>query len=173
MTERTWPLAEITDHLDQVAGLESGSRAFARFVLDHGIEWGSQPLPDCYEGGIPRRCFGNCQDILFSRQGRAEGLVYVEGYACSGLLSFAFPTLHAWLVDPDGSVVDPTWEDPDTSTYFGVPFTPEYVRRATRESHLGISLIDNFDDRWKLLRTPGMTEEAVLRLDTSPLRMAR
>lgn len=172
-SQRIWPLTEITGYLEQIAGMESSNRSFGRFVLDYGAEWASQAVPRQYEGGIPKRCFGNCQEILFSKQGREDGLTYIEGYACSGGVKIPFPTLHAWLVDPDGNVIDPTWEDAETSTYYGVPFTPEYVRRATREAHVGISLIDNFESRWELLRKPELAEEAVLQLDVQTLGVAR
>jgi len=157
-----WALSEITDYLGDIAGLESSSRAFARFILDYGKEWESQRFSGGYSAGISRRCFGNAQDILFHEGGIADGLVYVEGYACSGSLTFPFPTHHAWLVDPQGRVLDPTWEDPETSTYFGVPFNPEYLRRTVRAAGVPCSLIDNFHDRWELVRTPSLAPEAVL-----------
>lgn len=163
-----WPLTEITDYLGAIASLESGSRAFARFILDHGRDWEPQRFAG-YSKGIPRRCFGNAQDILFHEDGIGDGLVYVEGYACSGSLGFAFPTLHAWLVDPQGRVVDPTWEDPETSTYFGVPFDPDYVRRTVRAAGTECSLIDNFHDRWELVRTPSLAAGAVMDLGAAPM----
>ncbi len=162
MDERIWPLSEITDYLGTIASLESGTRAFASFILEHGREWESRVFPRAkYPAGIPRRCFGNAQDILL-QQGRGDGLVYVEGYACSGSLGFAFPTHHAWLVDDEGRVIDPTWEDPETSTYFGVPFNPEYVARTVRDAGVPCSMIDNFHDRWELVRMPSLAAEAVL-----------
>jgi hypothetical protein len=162
LIERRWPLAEITGYLEMIADLEGSSRAFATFTLEHGQEWQSQPFPHEYPSGIPRRCFGNSQDILFSDAWQSDGLVYVEGYACSGSLGFPFPTHHAWLVDAEGRVIDPTWEDPETSTYFGVPFRTEYVARTIREAGVSCSMLDHFHDRWKLLRTPSLAPEAVL-----------
>lgn len=156
-------MSEITNYLGDIAAMESGSRAFARFVLDHGIEWESQGFDGTYTQGIPRRCYGNAQDILFHDGGVADGLVYVEGYACSGSLGFAFPTQHAWLVDPQGRVIDPTWDDPETSTYFGVPFNHDYVRRTIRKAETACSLIDNFHDRWQLVSTPSVAQDAVMR----------
>lgn len=162
MEARIWPLAEITDYLRQIAAIEGGTRAFATFILEHGREWESQRLPAGYPAGIPRGCFGNSQKILFSKAAQRDGLVYVEGYACSGSLGFPFPTEHAWLVDPEGRVVDSTWEDPEISTYFGVPFNPEYVARTVRQAGVPCSMIDNFHDRWELVRTPSLAAEAVL-----------
>jgi hypothetical protein len=167
MTDRVWPLTEITGYLQQIAAIEGGSRAFASFMLKHGREWESQAFPAEYPSGVPRGCFANSQKILFSRDGKRDGLVYVEGYACSGSLGFPFPTEHAWLVDPEGRVIDPTWEDPETSTYFGVPFNPEYVAGTIRKAGVVCSMIDNFHDRWELVRTPSLAAEAVLPLEHS------
>ncbi|NTF17125.1 hypothetical protein G6L37_01605 [Agrobacterium rubi] len=168
-----WPISEITDYLGQIARLESSSRAFANFILDHGYEWEPQGFHGGYSAGVPRRCFGNAQDILFREGGQDDGLIYVEGYACSGSLSFAFPTHHAWLVDPEGRVVDPTWEDPEASTYFGVPFQPEYVRRTIRSAGMPCSMIDNFHDRWELITNPDIRNEAVIPVETRPGAVVR
>lgn len=162
MGARIWPLAEITGYLRQIAEMESMTRAFATFTLEHGREWESQELPFGYPAGVPRGCFGNSQKILFSKAAKHEDLVYVEGYACSGSLGFPFPTAHAWLVDPEGRVVDTTWEDPAISTYFGVPFNPEYVARTVRSAGGACSMIDNFNDRWELVRNPSLAAEAVM-----------
>jgi hypothetical protein len=173
MEARIWPLAEITDYLRQIADLEGSSRAFATFNLEHGREWESQPLPGGYPAGVPRGCFANSQKILFSKAGQREGLVYVEGFACSGSLSFPFPTEHAWLVDPEGRVVDSTWEDPGISTYFGVPFNPDYVARTVMEAGVTCSMIDNFHDRWELVRNPSVAAEAVLSFEHRSLSLIR
>lgn len=50
-----------------------------------------------------------------------QGLYYVEGLAI--VPSIGFPMEHAWCVDADGHVYDPTWEA--GTDYFGVAFTPE------------------------------------------------
>ncbi len=167
-------MAEITDYLRLIAALESGTRAFATFMLEHGGEWEPQAFPkQWYPSGIPRRCFGNAQDILFSRDGRQDGLIYVEGYACSGSLGFAFPTHHAWLVDAEGRVLDPTWDDPEVSTYFGVPFNPDYVAGIVKSAGMPCSMIDNFHDRWELVRTPEIAAAAVLPVDGRSPVLAR
>lgn len=58
------------------------------------------------------------------------GWTYVEGYA---LLS-TLPLSHAWLLSPDGDLVDPTWAqvDPEitdgvTPIYCGVRFGTDYI----------------------------------------------
>lgn len=49
---------------------------------------------------------------------------YVEGYGLS-----VIPVQHAWCVDADGNVVDPTWKNPEDRGYFGVKFKVETLER--------------------------------------------
>lgn len=52
-----------------------------------------------------------------------KDLHYCEGYAVSGMLKL--PLEHAWCVDDEGKVYDPTWLS--GSDYFGVAFEDEVV----------------------------------------------
>jgi hypothetical protein len=59
-------------------------------------------------------------------------LTYVEGIA-----AWLIPFDHAWLVDRDGFVVDPTLKPRDRAgevSYFGVPFTREYLLERTKRT---------------------------------------
>ena len=61
-------------------------------------------------------------------------LTYVEGYiTCHGV-----PIQHAWLVDAEGFVIDPTLENDDgrIANYYGVPFITEYVKRACKANNV-------------------------------------
>jgi hypothetical protein len=82
-------------------------------------------------------CFQNCFDIV--SYGGAN-FHYCEGVArppdSCGLLFD-----HAWLVNDDGLVIDPTWHDPSYSNtlYYGIPFDPEYlVERALKTKVYGV-----------------------------------
>jgi hypothetical protein len=156
-------VAEILNHLRMVADIESGARAFATFVLKHGREWNSAVFDLPSGKGLPRACYHNCQALLFSdmRRRHPVGFVYVEGYACSAAVGFPFVTEHAWLVDVAGNVVDPTWEDPEHSAYFGVPFRGEYVRSVV-DTFGACAMIDNFHNRWELVRLAETAGAAVL-----------
>jgi len=89
------------------------------FILKEGKAFKPKPLPDKYEPGEIKQCFRNA--FLLSL-GHME-LTYVEGYAfCENLI----PVHHAWCVDPDGNVVDPTWRDTGIE-YIGVPFSQKYA----------------------------------------------
>src|SRR4030042_1175197 len=61
-----------------------------------------------------KMCFRNAFQLMLSR----EDLFYVEGYAICK--SVCLPLLHAWCVDSEGKVYDPTWED--GVEYYGVVF---------------------------------------------------
>ena len=112
-----------------------------QFVLEHGREWTAAKLPGRFSRMTPRECFMNATNLVLED----PSLTYVEGFAAG-----VIPVHHAWVVDLDGSVIDPTWKDPENSTYFGVPFEREYLLETIQESGY-YGLIDNFKMRWPLL----------------------
>lgn len=60
------------------------------------------------------QCYENAYHLAMN-----QGLHYVEGLAIPGAVGFAMD--HAWCVDDDGQVFDPTWDN--GQDYFGVPFS--------------------------------------------------
>ena len=61
-----------------------------------------------------KNCYSNCLRIAT----RDSGYQYVEGYGMS-----VIPIEHAWLVNENGEVIDPTWVltgEHFTTDYFGV-----------------------------------------------------
>jgi hypothetical protein len=56
---------------------------------------------------------------------------------------------HAWCIDPEGFVVDTTWDE--GMDYFGVPFRIEYVRRIADARKEDYCLIDNKEMGFPLL----------------------
>ena len=90
----------------------------AGFILHEGRFWTPSPLPSKIPKGKAKQCFNNAHDLALKR-----GLTYVEGYAMR-----IIPIEHAWCVDPKtGEVIDNTWSDPETASYFGVPFKTDFV----------------------------------------------
>lgn len=51
---------------------------------------------------------------------------YAEGYAVDRV-GLPLPIQHAWVVDKDGRVIDPTWSDSSDNLYFGVVFRKDFV----------------------------------------------
>lgn len=95
-----------------------------KFLLDHGKSYAVGP--DTFAGPrmTPKECYSNATELVLDRP---DDLTYVEGKVlCHGI-----PIDHAWAVDANGVVMDPTLTDPNRITdYFGVPFRADYVRRA-------------------------------------------
>lgn len=106
------------------------------FALDFGRGFGyNRELPDDVARGEKKQCFMNAAHESLHSYG---SLAYVEGFAFSKDL--AFKIHHAWVVDEDGSVFDPTWDyAPGNALYFGIPFLDEYVRETLlREGYYGM-----------------------------------
>lgn len=77
------------------------------------------PTPGNDVVGMPDRlCYSNA--ARYAQVHRDDGLVYAEGFA----LIPAAPDVclpHAWVVRPDGTVLDPTRSDTPGRAYIGVP----------------------------------------------------
>jgi hypothetical protein len=106
-------------------------------LLKKGLEF---KVGEFTHEGEKKECFMNAY-LLAERD---DTVVYCEGFGCS-----LIPTLHAWCVRFDGTVVDPTWDN--ASGYIGIPFKLEYVRKTIlRRGYYGV--IDNYNERFPLLR---------------------
>lgn len=71
-------------------------------------------------------CFTNAMELARS----SSRWTYVEGYAGGFLV-----VPHAWVIDEDGTIQDPTWSHGrtgfDTGYYFGVPFATDFMEEHT------------------------------------------
>jgi hypothetical protein len=97
-------------------------------ILKHGASANPKPLPENISKGMPRYCYYNCQQLVLTN----NDLTYVEGYAIPenslpGDLSFLSPINHAWLLDRDAAIIDPTWE-PFGLVYLGIPFSTAWLK---------------------------------------------
>jgi hypothetical protein len=72
--------------------------------------------------GGARDCFNNATRYAAVR----DDVVYAEGYALEPDLPI--PVHHAWLIDVDGQVIDPTWKETADHVYFGIPFKQQFLR---------------------------------------------
>jgi len=84
----------------------------------------------------PRYCFYNCQMTVLETHYNYQ---YYEGYA---LNSIGLPIHHAWLVG-DGSVIDPTWEEPG-QIYYGIHIPREYIRKVILEEEFARDLMFDY-----------------------------
>lgn len=89
-------------------------------------KYGRRFLPRPIDGvrfntGPKGACFKNATAEALAR----TDVFYVEGYAIEERVPV--PVQHAWLVNGEGSVIDPTWGSRQGSAYFGIPFTQQFV----------------------------------------------
>jgi hypothetical protein len=114
----------------QAAGWRSihaapGAWAMEEFLVRLGIECRAQALPDTYHRLTPHACFANAAYLV----GRRRALRYCEGFVLhSGL---PIPIHHAWAIDAQNRVVDPTLRDPASYEFIGFPITLGERRRWT------------------------------------------
>jgi phage-related protein (TIGR01555 family) len=92
-------------------------------VAKDGQFYKPQPRPKDVEKGKDKECYRNAALLAMGR----KDLTYVEGFATIAITG-GLPFAHAWCVDKDGNVIDPTWV-PEGTSYRGVPFSTEYLRK--------------------------------------------
>lgn len=100
---------------EQVYGPEHGLMEFGEFMGVAAVR------PDWLKFKRSRECYGNSLKYLASQPLTAKPLRYAEGYAVPRG-DWCPPVQHAWLVDADGEVLDPTWKDSSDHVYFGLVF---------------------------------------------------
>lgn len=113
------------------------------FILKNGKECNPQPFNEELFPGTPnqkKECFRNAWVLS-----DLHDLIYVEGIA-----NKIIPMMHAWCVDEDLNVYDPTWDDPQECTYFGVLFNPVYVAKTIFKRGL-YGVIDNLEQKFPLI----------------------
>lgn len=140
---------ELLRYMEQLVALRKSARSLRvgtayscseDFVLQHGEFWTPQPLPEGRVRMPPKLCFWNARSL----QDSDSALRYVEGYAAS-----IFAIHHAWCVDPEGRVIDPTWEEAG-SAYLGVALTSDELADVPP----GIPALDDWERGWPILQQP-------------------
>jgi len=115
-------------------------------------------------GFVPakKQCFYNAQMMMLSDI--ENKLEYCEGYAIS-----IIPLLHAWVTIND-KVIDLTWTHHNGKyvfgkfgqdrAYMGLNIPKSDIKRTLFKKEKAISFIDNWEDRFPLLKTKYATYEA-------------
>jgi hypothetical protein len=123
--------AELCDKLN-TRSAEFRYKSIQRLILEKGKPFLTR-VKSPFKGK-QKACFKNCFQAMWEyREFR-----YCEGFATDDELNLAIS--HAWLVNENGDVIDPTWDENITGcTYFGVVFNREFViETATITKHYGI-----------------------------------
>ena len=104
--------------------------------------------------GAARQCFRNSVRLALRRP---RFYTYVEGYAINKWAA-GRPVAHAWCVDPEGFVVDRTWDN--GADYFGVPLRVGYLR-LIRTFTKDCGLINNGEMDYPILTGAHATVDAI------------
>ncbi len=133
----------------------------ATTLLSHGKFWRVSTQSGNARFSIPKACFANAQaEVISPRNHRQKQFYYVEGYACD--LELPIPLHHAWLVNSEGEVFDPTWSDAEQCVYFGMKFKTSYVqeRFSARGDQFDSLLLDALN-RHAILRDDEFCQQAL------------
>lgn len=145
---RTAEQDSLLTYLSGIAGLAEGKvtgwASSAAFELGHGSFFPSQAYDSRKYGkpGPMKECFANAAMLA-----HRHGLPYVEGHCLSRI---GIPILHAFCLDEEGRVVDPTWRDPADCLYHGVKLQAAKVLHHHIACGYHVSMLDDYMNRWPL-----------------------
>lgn len=153
MTTEKHPCGVISGVAGFVRSIAATCPGPVRLLAEHGRNWKPAPLPKDVRSGIKQGCFHNCATLAL----RWQRFIYCEGYACG-----VIPVLHAWLLDAQGNVIDPTWTggrnmaEPGID-YFGVAIKTKYLIERTAMLQRGpfvASILDDWINDYPILSAP-------------------
>lgn len=150
-----WASSIVHDHLKLLADFEKNFGP-ATALLRYGREF--KPVdsaPDWLVLGAGKACYDNAARLALSR----DDVHYAEGFAID-LAGLPIPIEHAWLVDLDGRVIDPTWQDSHNHCYLGISFAREFVCRMFIEANGTGGLLVNPPLMRRHFGTPELFEAA-------------
>ena len=121
-------------------------RSHEEFIVKFGRTYTPRPFPAKYRKweGEPQACLYNAADLALA----FPDLEYAEGFALHADPRIDYPVEHAWCVDPDGNVIDPTWHVKVGREYFGLAMDKDILREQ-HQRNFPFGLIFNpqfFDD---------------------------
>ena len=116
-------------------------------IVDHwGWSFVTRPLPDDVCLMQPGECFANAQQLVRATAVSRRTLAYCEGFV---VFEPNDPILyhHAWCVDQNGVVIDPTWYYLRQRTYTGVAFRAWVLPHYERVHGVGFNLLGDSEIR--------------------------
>jgi len=118
-------LSQLQEHINLMVtmykGVGSTDNIYSK-LKEHGRNF--NVTKDTYKGkrGTVHQCYRNAGTLASSN----KNLTYVEGFTSV----CGIPLAHAWVIDKNNNVIDPTIKgslDNKVEEYFGIPFTQEYL----------------------------------------------
>lgn len=120
-------------------------RNHIHMLVEHGRFWTASPRPKHVRKRAAGRCFRNSAAVLQNQ----PVWYYCEGYATAQSMT---PIHHGWLVDEDGLVIDPTWNN--GTAYFGVVIDRCYVDSFYKvKEGMGNGILDDWKREIPILST--------------------
>lgn len=105
-------------------------------VANYGKTFIPEIRPEWLDLQEPKQCFKNSLNLSL-----ITGLTY-----CEGFIYRVMPIHHAWCIDDEGKVYDPTIKDQHNIPYFGIPFEQDFAFRVAQESGM-YGILDNYEFR--------------------------
>lgn len=133
-------------------GALSGIRycCLEEFVLEHGQQFRVGRPTRSIRRGKTKECYRNTWNLIPDH----DDLTYVEGIGFNHEFGLGF--VHAWAVDTEGNVIDPTWGYHPKTEYFGIPFDWQFVNQIIGDTEV-FGLLEPFRisilaGTWKYVR---------------------
>ncbi len=147
----------IQSYIQSIASFEPRF-GHAGALLEHGREFPARVRkPRWLILGPRKSCFKSATTYGIRRY----DVFYAEGYAIDWNLPI--PIHHAWLVNQEGEVFDPTWGDTIDHVYFGIAFSRSFVLESLVENFNEPGILLNMDRMRRRLRSSEAIELAIAR----------
>jgi hypothetical protein len=130
-------------------GANPGAWLVQEYVGREGIDCQAQALPSRFRPMTPQYCFANASKLM-----RRKGLRYCEGYVWR--TSFPITIHHAWVIDDQNRVIDPTLERPEECEYLGIVFTADDLRTRNGGAALLVTSLGMVNAEFILKRCPAL-----------------
>jgi hypothetical protein len=120
----------ISTYLEQYQSFFNG-KTLESLTHKHGEFMNSQKFdPKKYKriSKTKKECYRNAYYLVQ----KYPELTYCEGFAISAHLPIGIH--HAWAVDENNNVVDPTWDNPEESEYFGIKLNIDLINEVIVET---------------------------------------